>query len=430
MPASTMLEKSFAPKNPLYQRHEALVEADRCLACSDAPCIKACPTSIEIPRFIKAIAQDEPLRSAKIILESNVLGYSCARICPVEELCAGSCVLHHRHEEPIAIGRLQHFACHHALWDSEPTKLLGPKAKKSGKRVACIGSGAASLALAAMLAHRGHDVEIFEKRELVGGLNAWGIAPYKLQFDDAAKEIAWLLKLGMTIHDNVPLVSEEQASAMLERFDAIYLGIGIGDDKIDGGIPEHPCVMGATEFIRRMKTDEQFSMNNIKRAHVIGGGNTAIDAAHEILLLGVPEVTMVYRRGKSSMSAYAHEVDAALLDGLRILEHRSLKSIEVGKDASLCMRLSHSDSSQDDLVIVSDLILFAIGQDKNMMTALLFDEVKLSEKGVISVDKNYRTNNVKIWAGGDCVNGGKEVVNAVAEAKIAAASMHEFLMTP
>lgn len=423
MRESSKLEKSFRLKHPLYQKHQALVEANRCLACSDAPCIKACPTNIDVPRFIKAIAEDDPYRSAKIILDSNVLGYSCARICPVEELCAGACVLHHRHEEPIAIDRLQHYACHHALTSRSLTAFLGDKAESTHKKVACVGAGAASIALATLLAHKGHHVEIFEKYDMFGGLNAWGIAPYKLYFDDAQKEIAWLKTVGTIFHECSPVENKHHADELLEKFDAIFLGFGIGNDRLDANIKSHSRIMGATDFIKRMKTDHDFSLQGIHTAHVIGGGNTALDAAHELLLLGVKNVNLVYRREKSQMSAYRHEIDGALKNGLTILENLSLSDVEF-LDEKSPLRLAFGAKT-----FTSDLLIFAIGQEKNMSPALFFDGVKLNNAGTIEVDKTtFRTHNQKVWAAGDCVNGGKEVVNAVAEAKIAAASMHEFLI--
>lgn len=429
MPHSTDLEKKFAAKNPLYDRHEALVEAWRCLQCHDAPCIQACPTGIEVPRFIKAIAEDQPLRSAKIIMSSNVLGYSCACVCPVEELCAGACVLHHKNEAPIAIGRLQHFACDHALATSSAQTVLGKKSAPTGKRVACIGAGAASIALATLLCQQGHHVEIFEKRPISGGLNAWGVAPYKLRFDDALREMRWLNDMGVVYHENSPIESKARADQLFAGFDAIFLGIGIGDDKLDNTIPNHPRIMGATDFIGRMKTDHTFSIDGIRRAHVIGGGNTAIDAAHELLLLGVPEVNLVYRKSKSNMSAYRHETESALADGLRILENRSLTGVTVeAEGTALQIRLS-SNSGEETIEMNSDLLLFAIGQDKNMAAVSYFDGVQIGANGIIEIDPlTFRTGNPRVWAGGDCVNGGKEVVNAVAEAKIAAHSMHDYLI--
>lgn len=414
------LEKHFDPKKPLYSKTEALTEAHRCLYCYDAPCIKACPTSIEIPSFIKAISDANTDQSAHVIFRENILGYSCGRVCPVEVLCAGACVLHQRGEEPIQIGRLQHYATHHALQKNTLPHLVGPKAMPTGRRVACVGGGPASIATAGLLALKGHRVEIFEARSFAGGLNSTGIAPYKMHFDDAQLEIDQIRDLGVIFHENAPVNS---SNFQTQNFDAIFLGVGIGDDTLMPDVPLHPRIVGATELIRQIKTNVHFSLEGIQVAHIIGGGNTAVDISHELALLGINEVTMVYRRSRNEMSAYKHEIDSALKDGVRILTHHQPHKIEAMPNGRFQIFFEKSS-------VLTDLVVIAIGQNRVMDVVKAFPEIELSEQGHILVDPlTQRTGNAKIWAGGDCTNGGKEVVNAVADAKIAAIAIHDYLIS-
>ena len=325
MPCSSNLEKSFLTKKPLLRNDQAIVEAERCLFCYDAPCIKACPTEIDVPRFIRAITESDPLRAASIILEENILGYSCARVCPTEVLCEGACVLNHGNISAIDIGSLQHFATEQALLEPSPTRFFGEKALSTNKRVACIGAGPSSIAVAGLLALKGHEVHIFEKGELLGGINAWGIAPYKLTYDDAMRELNWILTLGVKLHENRWLSSNDEHNSitpafLLDKFHAIFLGSGLGDDQLYPDLPTHNRIFGALDFISRLKTDSSFSLDGVSSAHVIGGGNTAIDVAHELALLEVPKVALVYRKESHRMSAYSHEIKSALHDQVHIID--------------------------------------------------------------------------------------------------------------
>ena len=296
------LENELHDKKPLYTSAEAKAEADRCLYCADAPCIKACPTEIDIPTFIKKIASGNVRGSARTIFEQNLLGYSCARVCPVEVLCQGDCVYTGWGREPIQIGRLQRFATETATRaGSAPVLTKRVDLGVAKKRVACIGGGPASLAFAGYLALEGHEAVVFEKRAYSGGLNTTGIAPYKLHAHDALHEVAWVEGFGVEVktgievgHDDSP--GRISGKKLLETYDAVFIGVGLGaDSKL--GIPgeDGPGVDGATSFIEKMKLEMSKAHREEvagKRVLVVGGGNTAIDVARECALLGAADVAM------------------------------------------------------------------------------------------------------------------------------------------
>src|SRR4051794_9763351 len=269
------LENELADKKPLYTEAEAKAEADRCLYCADAPCIQACPTEIDVPTFIKKIASGNVRGSARTILEQNVLGYSCARVCPVEVLCQGACVYEAWQHKPIAIGRLQRYATETAgAAMFTPATLPAAKAK----RVACVGAGPASLAFAAQMALAGHKAVVFEKRALPGGLNTTGIAPYKLHAEDAIHEVEEVTRLGVEIRTGVEVGTQVTAKSLLDEHDAVFLGLGLGEDT-RLGIPgeDGPGVVGATAWIEEMKLTAAKAHTTVGRVLVVGGGNTAID---------------------------------------------------------------------------------------------------------------------------------------------------------
>ncbi len=323
------LETLLTDKNPLYTHSEAIAEANRCIYCADAPCVKACPTGIDIPTFIHKIATDNVKGSARTIFADNLLGYSCARVCPVEVLCAGSCVYNHWGREPIEIGRLQRYATETALM-RDADLLARTRKPPTGMKIACIGAGPASLATAGHLALDGHSVVVFEQKRYGGGLNTTGVAPYKLKADDALRELDMILALGdIELRTGVSVVAgdagagEVSTASLLADFDAVFVGIGLCPDtflEIEG--EDGPGVVGATQYIERLKLDPEASLDGVERAIVVGGGNTAIDVARELAQLGVPDVAMVYRRTAKVMSGYAHEMDGARHDGVRLLENR------------------------------------------------------------------------------------------------------------
>ena len=418
------LERALPDKKPLLSYAEARAEADRCLYCSDAPCIKACPTSIDIPTFIKKIATGNLRGSARTILEQNILGYSCARVCPTEVLCEGACVYSGWQKAPIKIGRLQRYATEH----TGQTPIFTPKpAPKSGqKRVACVGGGPASLAFAAYIALEGHKAVVFEKRPLPGGLNTTGIAPYKLQVEDAIWEIEWITKLGVEVKCGVEIGKDVSAHALLDGYDAVFLGLGLGEDsKLRAHGEDGPGVFGAVDWIERMKTLKKSDVHlSLGKVVVIGGGNTAIDVARECAQLGAPSVTMVYRRGADEMSGYHHEMESARKEGVMLVTHAQPVGFvrdTQGKLTGVRVAKMQAGKATFEYEIACDVACLAIGQSKLREIARAFPGVELDGRGcVVASLENGATGNPKVFSGGDCVNGGKEVVNAVADGRNAA----------
>lgn len=434
------LENALPDKKPLYTSAEAKAEADRCLYCSDAPCIKACPTEIDIPTFIKKIASGNVRGSAKTIFEQNLLGYSCARVCPVEVLCQGDCVYTGWGRDPINIGRLQRFATETATAQKTPLLARGTATVK--RKVACIGGGPASLSFAGYLALEGHDAVIFEKRAHAGGLNTTGIAPYKLHAHDALHEVDFVKSFGVDVQTGVEVGSDDgpgkiSAKKLLETYDAVFIGIGLGaDTKLSVPGEEGPGVYGATEWIEKMKLELTAGHRDEiagKRVIVVGGGNTAIDVARETALLGAADVAMAYRRGVPEMSGYAHEMAGGRKEGVRLVGH--VQPIGYERDASgklTGLKVATTDKDAKPIagsehVLPCDLVFLAIGQSKLRDMAKELGGVELDKRGcvVVADPKTCQTGNPKVFAGGDCINGGKEVVNAVADGRNAARTLLE-----
>jgi len=358
--------------------------------------------------------------AARTIFAQNLLGASCAQVCPVEVLCAGSCVYNQWGRPPIEIGRLQRFATTTALAQDSALLSRGTKSK-TGKKVACIGAGPASLAAAGQLALDGHSVTIFEKRSVPGGLNVTGVAPYKLFAQDALAEVEFILGLGdIELRTGVE-IDDAAAKKLLADYDAVFIGIGLGPDSFLGF--EGPGVVGATALIERLKLDPALSFEGVTIALVVGGGNTAVDIAHELALLGVPDVRMIYRKTESVMTGYAHEMVAARKDGVRLIENRSPVGVIHDGDVLSGLRTERMDA-EGEQIFPADLVVMAVGQSRLTGLAAAFDGVKLDDKGRVVVDEaTCRTGNAKVYAGGDCVNGGKEVVNAAQHGKLAAAAI-------
>ena len=419
-PDAPEIAARFPDLHPPFDKVAALSEANRCLYCFDAPCTSACPTHIDVPRFIKKIASGNLEGSAKTILDANILGASCARACPVDVLCEGACVLHRYNRQPIAIGRLQRFAIE-ALQESGATLPFTPGAD-TGKSVALIGGGPASLACAAELRRHGIRAEIFDARPLPGGLNTYGIAEYKLPLAESLREIDMLAQLGVQFHFNVTV--DAQKLAQLEAsHDAVFLGIGLGAiHKLGIAGEALEGVTNALDYIAAYKSGEITSAP--ERVAIIGAGNTAIDAANAAVRLGASEVHMIYRRGLQQMSAFAHEYEHAKQEGVKFLWHMKpiglkgadkvegmdLAKLEATSDGSLVPR------SGEEFQMKVDLIILAIGQATHADS--LLDNKVMIERGRILIDRaTGQTSNPKYFAGGDCTNGGREVVDAVADGK-------------
>jgi glutamate synthase (NADPH/NADH) small chain len=427
----------MADIKPPYAQQEAVIEANRCLFCFDAPCIQACPTGIEIPSFIRKIINGNPTAAARTILSANVLGASCARVCPTQVLCEGACVVLDLEGDPVKIGRLQRYATDHVF--ERDINVLRPAAKKSGKRVAIIGGGPAGLGCAAELAMLGHSPVVFEKKSMAGGLNTYGIAYYKMAPQTSLEEIEMIRRLGVEFRCGVEVGSQVSVSQLESEFDAVFIGIGLGGSprlRIPG--EDLPEVVDALDFISDIHTKPLETIPVGERVAVIGGGNTAIDAVTQAIRLGARDAAIVYRRSQSDMSAYEFEQELAKADGARLLFNvLPLEVVSGGTGHVTGLKLARTSCVNGQVNPVMgtefiepfDMVIKAIGEEKQSnLLRKLFPKIELDARGVVVRDNQTgRTNLPRVFAGGDCANGGREVVNAVAEGKKAARGIHSFL---
>lgn len=416
--------KRFPDLHPAFTRQQAMVESNRCLNCFDAPCTAACPTHIDVPKFIKKIASGNLRGSATTILEANVLAASCSRVCPVEVLCEGSCVMHRYNEQPIEIGRLQRHAME-TFYNSGAAMPRRNNPERAGK-IACIGAGPASLACAAELRQQGFAVTIFDKRPLPGGLNTYGVAEYKLRTADSLREIELIRGLGVEF---VTADINEAVLAKLEsEYDAIFLGVGLGEMhtlSIPGGDDE--AVVDALEYIAAYKTGA--TLISPPRVAVIGAGNTAIDAAVAARRLGATEVHILYRRDRAAISAFDFEYDHAHEEGVIFRWSTLPISLKPNPDGSValeCIRTAATEQGSlsnvpgSEFTFHCDLVIPAIGQSPLLDFLSKVRGVEVAKGHVVTQRTTGQTTNPKYFAGGDCINGGREVVDAVADGKRAA----------
>lgn len=418
-------EQRFSEAQPLYTEREALAEAHRCFYCFDAPCIKACPTAIDIPTFIRKIAEGNLRGAAKTVLAANILGYSCGRVCPDKVLCAASCVLKDYPKPTIEIARLHRYATERFLREGRHFFLPAPP---TGKKIALVGAGPASLACAHELKLLGHEPVIFEKHHFPGGLDTMGIAPYKMQADNALLEVEYICNIGIEIRTGVEIGRDMDAKSLLQEYDAVFVGVGMGEDtKLRVPGEDGPGVVGALAWIEQMKTTKRPALDDqVKRALVVGGGNTALDAARELLGLGVPLVTMVYRRTAQVMPGFRHELDAARREGMQLLERAVIA--EIVRDGAR-VKGARIGVTDEEIFMPADLIVAAIGQSMRRETLSKFPGVELNSAGEVIIDPTSgRTSNRRIYAGGDATPGMKLVVRAVADGKRAARAMHRDLL--
>lgn len=422
----------FAELHSGFDRQAAIPEANRCLFCFDAPCTTACPTHIDVPRFIRKIASTNFSGAAATILDANILGGSCARACPVEVLCEGACVLHHYNKQPIQIGRLQRFAID--TFHQSGAALPFSAGEETGRSVALIGAGPASLACAAELRRRGIRAVLFDARALPGGLNTFGVAEYKLPVIKSLREIEMLAQLGVEFHFESP-IDAESLTTLESQHDAIFLGMGLGSIHRLGVDGENlPGVMDALELIRAYKSGEIVSAP--ERVVVIGAGNTAIDAAIASVRLGAKDVRIAYRRGPEQMSAFSFEYEHARREGVQFdwyvqplairgdtnVNAVDFTRLEVTEDESLVKQKG------SEFARAADWIILAIGQAPHTN---FLDAVNIEmQRGRIVIDHvTGQTSCANYFAGGDCTNGGREVVDAVADGKRAAIGIAAWLGT-
>lgn len=421
---------SLGERVPPLSMQAALEAAARCLYCFDPPCAKACPSGIDPSTFIRKITTGNMRGAARAILEANVLAGSCARVCPVEELCEGACVLNRDQQPPVSVGRLQRFVTD---WAAEHGVKVLSTGKATGRKVAVVGGGPAGLTCAAELARLGHAVTVFEAREMAGGLNTYGIVPLRLQVNDSLAEVEMVRGLGVEIKTGTVVGKDVRAAGLLDSYDAVFLGVGLGKSwKLDVPGEGLEGVHDALDLLAAVKTGKKRDYFKGKRVAIVGGGNTAIDAATVSKRLGAEEVTVVYRRTEKEMPAYRPEVDFARLEGVQFRWLTAPVSIAGnGRVSGLkCVRmaLGEPDASGrprpvpvagSEQVIDVDLVIKALGQSP--ATVLAEDLGIETKSGLIQVDPaSGRTSNPRVFAGGDCVRGGSEVVFAVREGKRAA----------
>ncbi|MBI1789857.1 MAG: NAD(P)-dependent oxidoreductase [Acidobacteria bacterium] len=431
-------EGNFAEIHPPLAPQAAIAEANRCLFCFDAPCATACPTHIDVPRFIKKISSGNPRGSALTILDANILGLSCSRVCPVDVLCEGACVMHHDHKAPIEIGRLQRHAMDY-FYAHGPR--LAAAGRETGKRVAAIGGGPASLACAAELRRRGVAVTVFDARPLPGGLNTYGIADYKFRPADSLREVELVRSMGVEFRCGVQVGSQVAIEELEREFNAIFVGVGLGPTEALGVPGEQLAgVVDALRFIAEYKTAEAKPRVG-RRVVVVGAGNTAIDAATAAVRLGAEEVTIVYRRGEREMPAFKYEYEIAKQDGIRFewlaqpaaihgatcVEGVECARMELGPPDATGRRAPRPAPGVV-FRLDCDMVITSIGQSRLVAFLRQCRGVRVESGRVVVNPRTGQTANPKYFAGGDCVNGGREVVDAVAEGKRAGQGIAQWLL--
>ena len=422
--AST-LARNFADAHPPLSPHEALVESERCYFCYDAPCIQACPTGIDIPGFIRKINTGNTKGSALRILEANIFGGSCARVCPTEILCEGSCVRTAEEDRPVRIGALQR---HATDWLMERAATPFVRAPETGRHVAVVGAGPAGLACAHRLALHGHNVTVFDAKPKPGGLNEYGIAAYKLADDFAQREVAFILGVGGIAVEHDRLLGRDlDLAALREEYDAVFLAIGqAGVRGLDLEGEALAGVHNAVDFIAMLRQSPDKAVLPVgRRVVVIGGGNTAIDAATQARRLGAEDVTIVYRRGPESMSATRTEQAWAQTNGVRIRHWATPRRFLSGSGGVAAVEFlrTHPGATGESFTLEADMVLKAVGQ--------MFDPQPIPvlevAGGRIVVDARRQTSIPGVYAGGDCVAGADLTVSAVQDGKLAAEAIHASL---
>ena len=429
------IARNFSELHPPLSRSEALIEADRCYFCFDAPCTTACPTDIDIPLFIQKIRSGNLRGSAHTILAENIMGGMCARVCPTEVLCEEACVRNTLEDKPVEIGLLQRYATDPILDGDTP---LFSRAEASGRRVAVVGGGPAGLSCAHRLAMLGHDVVLFDRDEKLGGLNEYGIAAYKTVNDFAQREVNYILSIGgIEVNTGITLGQDITITRLRDEFDAVFVGVGLSNVNwlgIDG--EELPGVENAVEYIAELRqASDKGELPVGRRVVVIGGGMTAIDVAVQSKRLGAERVDIVYRRGIDQMGASDYEKNLAKTNGVTIRTFaRPVKILGSGHVSGVMFERTARDEygslehTGETYTLDADVVFKAIGQ-RLRDNALDDGSIKM-QSGKLVVDENQSTSLVGVWAGGDCVLGDDDLtVTAVQHGKVAAIAIDRYLRT-
>lgn len=411
--------ENFKQKKPLMNDTEAYYATSKCLFCYDAPCMKACPTSIDIPLFIKQIHTGNVVGAAKTIYDSNWLGNACGTACPTGVLCEGACVYNHQNVLPVEIGRLQNFATKSVIVAKK--KLFSP-GTDNGKKVAVIGAGPAGIATACELRTLGYFVDIYEAKDKPSGLTVYGIAPYKISNEEVLEEMNYLQsQLGYNIIYNTPINSKKQIEELEKKYDAIFIGVGLGNTAFRN-IPgeDKEGIIGAVEFIEELRMNHAKTKvgNNVV---VLGGGNTAMDAASESARMGAKSVILAYRGNKKEMGAYGFEYDLAKNAGV-VGKFNAVPTEFIGNGKVEGVKFA------DGSILPCDMVIKATGQAKQGVFLSMIDGLELDNATRIKINaETGQTSNPKYFAGGDVINGGAEVVNGAHDGKLAAKGIHKFL---
>ena len=431
------IERNFREIAPPLGEAEALFEANRCLYCFDAPCTHACPTHIDVPAFIKKIASGNLHGSARVIFDANPIGATCARVCPVEVLCEGACVEKTLMEKPIEIGRLQRFATDALISSGRSVLKAG---EPNGKSVGIVGSGPAGLSCATYLVRLGYGVTIYESKSLPGGLDTYGMAEYKMSQRVSTEEAALVERLGVRIKLNTEVGRDVSVKELEEAHDAVFLGVGLGaTGRLNIPGEELGGVYDALYFIERIKSREWETVPLGRVVAVVGAGNTAVDAVTQARRLGAERVLMIYRRTAKEMPAYEYEYELAKQDAVEFWWQTAPVEIVAGADgrtvgALRCVRTELVDEggrasarpvAGSEFDIPVDMVIKAVGQEKRREFLSGVEGLEMDAAGRVKVDPlTMQTTNAKFFAGGDCVNGGREAVDASQTGKLAAQGIH------